>query len=129
MVGLLYLERCLLQTPLGSVVYFDLLAPDVLLYDLCVLDHVLADPNLLLGHRTLLYNHLFLGERDADLVLADLCLGGLTLDRHPLHGDLLVAGGDLYLLAVGTNALSHDECASFALTGSCPKLLLGALNP
>ena len=47
--------------PGGLVVYLDLLAPYVLLYNLCVLNHVLADPNLFFGHRTLLHNHLFFG--------------------------------------------------------------------
>src|SRR5215210_1361449 len=77
------------------VVYVDLLAPYVLLDDLLFLYSILAHPDLLLGHWTLLGYDLFLGHRHAYLVLADLGLRDLPafLDRHPLHADLLVSGG------------------------------------
>jgi hypothetical protein len=106
--------------PGGLVVYLDLLAPYVLLYDLCVLNHVLADPNLFLGHRTLLHHYLFLGEGDTDLVFAYLGLGGLTLYGHPLYCDLFVAGGDLYLLALGAHGLSYTDLSGLALAGARP---------
>jgi hypothetical protein len=47
-------------TPLGLVFYVDLLAPHVLLDNLSVLDHVLADPDLLLGHWALFHHGLLL---------------------------------------------------------------------
>src|SRR5918994_1607236 len=90
-----------LQTaPGGLVVYVDLLAPDVLLYHLGVLDDVLADSHLFLGHGALLHHDLFLSHGDAYLVLAYLGLGGCALrEGYPLHGDLLVAGGHFDALA------------------------------
>jgi hypothetical protein len=50
----------------GLIFDVDLLAPDILLDDLRVLDYVFADPYLLLGPAALLYhNDLFFGDRDA----------------------------------------------------------------
>src|SRR5215207_5874284 len=57
----------------GGVLDVYLLLADVLLDDLLALDHVLANPDLLLDHRTLLDDDLFLGHRHHDLVLANLC--------------------------------------------------------
>src|SRR5918994_7728396 len=83
-----------------------------------------------LRHRALLHHNLFLSHRDAHLVLAYLGLGCAALrDRHPLYGDLLAAGGDLYLLAVGPHALADADRAGLALAGSGSKLFLGPLNP
>src|SRR5918997_3648605 len=70
---------------LGVVLYLYLLAPDVLLDDLGVLHHVLADADLFLGHGALTDDDLFLGDGHGDLVLADLGLRSLAGDRHPLH--------------------------------------------
>src|SRR5215212_6414340 len=122
--------RELQAAPGGLVVYLDLLAPDVLLHDLGVLDHVLADADLFLGHGALLHDDLFLGYRDPDLLLAylGLCCGSLR-HRHTFDGDLLVAGRDLYLLAVGPDALADAYLSGLALTGACGELLLDALHP
>src|SRR5215203_3230768 len=97
-----------LQTALGAlVVHVYLLAPDILLNHLCVLNHVLADPDLLLGNRALLHHNLFLGYGHPHLVLTylGLCCSALR-EGHAIDGDLLAAGGDLYLLAVGADALA-----------------------
>src|SRR5215204_2106275 len=89
------------------VVHVYLLAPDILLNHLCVLNHVLADPDLLLGNRALLHHNLFLGYGHPHLVLTylGLCCSALR-EGHAIDGDLLAAGGDLYLLAVGADALA-----------------------
>jgi hypothetical protein len=51
-------------TPLGLVVFYvDLFLAYVLLNNLSVLHHILADPDLLLGYRTLLHHYLFLCDR------------------------------------------------------------------
>src|SRR5918995_1358503 len=92
--------------PLGFVLYFDLLAPYVLLNYLCVFHNLLADANLFLEDRALVHNDLFLGYRYHDLVLADLGLRSLALYRHPLDAYLFVAGGHLYALVVCTHALT-----------------------
>src|SRR5829696_7881016 len=113
----------------GVVLDVDLLAPDVLLDRLGVLDHILAHADLFLDHRALAHDDLFLGHRHDDLVLTDLGLGGLARGGHALHADLLVAGGDLYLLAVGPHALANLELAGLALAGACGELFLGALHP
>src|SRR5215213_6030783 len=92
---------------LGFVLYLYLLAPYVLLDDLRVLYNVLADAHLFLDHRALVHNDLFLGHRYNDLVLTDLGLCCcLALYGHPLDAYLLVAGGNLYVLVVGSHALS-----------------------
>src|SRR5215218_8204950 len=113
----------------GIVLYVYLLAPYVLLDDLGVLHHVLADADLFLGHGALAHDDLFLGHRHHDLVLADLGFGGLALYRHPLHAHLFVAGGNLYLLAVGSHALTDLQLTGFALSGTSGEFLLGPLNP
>src|SRR5215207_8784737 len=129
-LGLPYRSWELQTAPGGLVVYVDLLAPDVLLYHLGVLDHVLADSHLFLGHGALLHHDLFLSHGDAYLVLAYLGLGGCALrEGYPLHGDLLVAGGHFDALAVCANALADFELAGLALTGTCSELFLGPLNP
>src|SRR5829696_5080510 len=98
----------------GIVLYLYLLAPYVLLDDLGVLHHVLADADLFLDHRALANDDLFFGHRHDDLVVAYLGLRGLALDGNPLHADLFVAGGHLYLLAVGSHALANLELTGLA---------------
>src|SRR5215211_6917689 len=61
----------------GRVFDVDLFLADILLDDLLVLDHVLANPQLFLDHRMLLDHNLFLNHRHTDLVLADLGLRSL----------------------------------------------------
>src|SRR5215211_3533994 len=117
------------EAPLGRIVDIDLLAPYVLLDRLGVLNYVLADPYLLLGHRPLLHHDLFLGNGDAYLVVSDLGLGSLAHYRNALDGDLLVAGRYLHALAVGAHALTDVEGAGLALSCSGPELLLGPLDP
>jgi hypothetical protein len=88
------------------------------------------NPYLFLDHRALLNNDLVLGHRHSDLVLADLGLRGLpALNRYPLNGDLLVAGGHPYLLTVGPHILADPQLTGFALTRTGPKLFFGALYP
>src|ERR687898_608102 len=111
------------------VLYFDFLAPYVLLDRLGVGDHVLADTHLFFGYRSLLHYDLFLGDGNPYLVLADLGLRSLALHGHPLHAYFLMAGGHFYLLAVRAHALSDLELASLALTGTCGELLLTPLHP
>src|SRR5215217_2659343 len=111
------LLRTLDASTLSLVLDVYLLAPDVLLDDLGVLHHVLADADLFLGHRALAHDDLFLGHGNDDLVLADLGLRSLAGDGHPLHAYFLVAGGDLYLLTVGPHALTDLEGAGLALAG------------
>src|SRR5215217_1000090 len=111
------------------VLYLYLLAPYVLLDDLGVLHHVLADADLFLDDRTLAHHDLFLGDGHHDLVLAYLGFGGFALYGHPLHAHLFVAGGNLYLLAVGSHALSDLELSGLALSGTGGEFLLGPLNP
>src|SRR5829696_1962570 len=113
----------------GIVLYVYLLAPYVLLDDLGVFDHVLADADLFLGHGALAHDDLFFGHRHHDLVLSDLGLGGLAGGGHPLHAHLFVAGRDLYLLAVGSHALTDLELSGLALSGTGGEFLLGPLNP
>src|SRR5215207_4541903 len=114
----------------GSVLYLYLLAPDVLLDYLLVLDGVLADPYLFLDYRAFLDDDLILGHRHRDLVLADLCLRSFpALDWHPLYADLLVSGGHPYLLALGSNILANPHLTGFALSGAGAKLCFGALYP
>src|SRR5829696_7363066 len=113
----------------GVVLDVDLLAPDVLLDRLGVLDHILAHADLFLDHRALAHDDLFLGHRHDDLVLTDLGLGGLAIHGHALHADLLVAGGNLYLLAVGPHALTNLELTGLALAGACGELFFGPLHP
>src|SRR5215217_993494 len=115
--------------PLSGVLDVDLLAPYVLLDDLGVLHHVLAEADLFLGHGALVDHDLFLGDGHGHLVLAYLGLGGLAFDGHPLDGDLLVLGRDLYLLTVGPYALADLHGAGRTLAGTGPKLLLRALHP
>src|SRR5215213_7356431 len=55
--------------------------------------------------------------------------GGLAFDGHPLDRYFLVLGRDLYLLAVGTDALANLHGAGLALAGTGPELLLRALHP
>src|SRR3712207_5186794 len=95
----------LARGPAGLVVYLDLLAPYVLLDDLGVLHHVLADPDFLLNHGTLLHNYLFFGDGDPHLLVAYLGLGGRALYGHAVHDYLLAASRDLHPLAVDPNAL------------------------
>src|SRR5215216_1860146 len=114
----------------GRVFDVDLFLADILLDDLLVLDHVLANPQLFLDHRMLLDHNLFLNHRHTDLVLADLGLRNLPpLYRHPLDGDLLVPGGYPYLLAVGPHPLAHVKGPGLALAGAGLKLFLGPLHP
>src|SRR5215216_4011977 len=114
----------------GRVFDVDLFLADILLDDLLVLDHVLANPQLFLDHRMLLDHNLFLNHRHTDLVLADLGLRSLPpLYRHPLDGDLLVPGGYPYLLAVGPHPLAHVKGPGLALAGAGLKLFLGPLHP
>src|SRR4028119_1934755 len=105
---------------LGAVLDVYLLAADVLLDDLRALNHVLAQPDLFLGHRPLVDDDLLLGHRHGDLVLADLGLGRLAADRDTLDGDFLVLDGDLYALAVGPHALADLHRAGLALAGAGP---------
>src|SRR5215211_134312 len=112
-------SRALEASTLGLVLYLYLLAPYVFLDDLRVLYNVLADANLFFGHWALADDDLFLGHRHHDLVLADLGLRSVPLYGHALHRDLLMAGGDLYLLAVGSHALADLELTGFALTSTC----------
>jgi hypothetical protein len=67
----------------GLVHYVDLLAPDVLHYDLRVLRHALAPPHFFFGRRTLLHHDLFFGAGHPRLVLAYLRLGGLATPLAP----------------------------------------------
>jgi hypothetical protein len=114
----------------GLVLYVDLFLAHVLLYYLFVLDGVLAHPYLLLDHRALLGDDLFLGHRHRDLFLADLGLRRLpALHGHALDADLFAPLGHPYLLALGPYPLSDVDASRFALAGTGPKLLLGALNP
>src|SRR3712207_9085346 len=92
-----------------------------------VLHHVLADAHLFLGHGALLHHDLFLGEGDAYLLLAYLGARGLAVDRHPVHGDLLAAGGHLHPLAVGPKALADPYFAGPALAGAGGVRLPGPL--
>src|SRR5215218_4717050 len=114
---------------LGLVLDFYLLAPYVLLDRLGVFDHVLAHADLFLDYRALAHDDLFLGYRDHDLVVADLGFGGLSLYGHPLHTYFLVAGGNLYLLAVGAHALTDLKLTGLALAGTCGELFLAPLHP
>src|SRR5215217_2731776 len=123
------LMRTLDASTLSLVLDVYLLAPYVLLDDLRVLHNVLADAHLFLGHGALADDDLFLGDGHHDLVLADLGLRSLAGDRHPLHAYFLVAGGDLYLLAVGPHALSDLELSGFALSGTGGEFLLAPLHP
>src|SRR3712207_4014191 len=111
----------LARGPAGLVVYVDLLAPYVLLNDLCVLHHVLADADLLLHHGALLHNDFFFGDRHADLFVAYVGGGGLALYGDAVYGDLLAAGGDLHLLAVCAYALAHADLSGLTLAGTCPE--------
>src|SRR5829696_1799929 len=113
----------------GVVLDVDLLAPDVLLDRLGVLDHILAHADLFLDRRALAHDDLFLGHRHDDFLVSDLGLGGLARGGHALHADLLVAGGDLYLLAVGPHALANLELSGLALSGTGDELFLGPLHP
>src|SRR5829696_6879662 len=92
--------------PLGFVLYLYLLAPYFLLDYLRLFYNFLAHSHLFLEDRALVHNDLFLGYRHHDLVLSDLGLRSLALYGHPLYGDLFVAGGHLYVLAVGSHALT-----------------------
>src|SRR5215216_4152960 len=69
---------------LGLVFYLDLLAPEVLLDGLGILDDLLADTDLLLEHRSLLDHHLFLDHGHHYLVFPDLWPVALPLDRDAL---------------------------------------------
>src|SRR5215204_3983133 len=115
--------------PLGFILYLDLLAPHVLLDYLRVFHNVLADSHLFLDHRALVHNDLFLGHGHHDLVLTDLGLRGLAFYGHPLHAYLLVAGRDLYVLAVCTNTLTDLQLTGLALAGACGELFLCPLHP
>src|SRR5215212_1697888 len=116
-------------TPLGGVLDFDLFAPYVLFDDLGILHNVLAEADLFLGHGALVDHDLFLGDGHGHLVLAYLGFGRLAFDGHPLDGDLLVLGRDLYLLTVGPYALADLHGAGLTLAGTGPELLLRALHP
>src|ERR671920_2082004 len=113
------LSRVLDASTLGLVLDFYLLAPYVFLDDLRVLYNVLADAHLFLDHRALAYNDLFLGHRHHNLVLTDLGLLGLAFYGHPLHAYLLVAGGELYVLAGCTNRPTDLQLTRLALTSAC----------
>src|SRR5215203_4378961 len=89
----------------------------------------LADAHLFLEDRALVHNDLFLGHRHHDLVVSDLGLRGLALYGHPLHADLLVAGGHLYALAVCSHALSNPCGSGLALAGARGELFFGSLHP
>src|SRR5215213_7945695 len=115
--------------PLGFILYLDLLAPYVLLNYLRLFHNVLADAHLFLEDRALVHNDLFLGYRHHDLVVSDLGLRGLALYGHPLHADLLVAGGHLYALAICSHALSNPYGSCLALAGACDELFFGSLHP
>src|SRR5215213_4021287 len=91
--------------------------------------NVLAEADLFLGHGALVDHDFFLGDGHGHLVLADLGLRGLAFDGHPLDRYFLVLGRDLYLLAVGTDALANLHGAGLALAGTGPELLLRALHP
>src|SRR5215203_6510299 len=114
---------------LGGVFDVDLFAPYVLLDCLGVLHNVLAEADLFLGHGALFDHDLFLGDGHRHLVLAYLGFGRLALYRHPLDRYFLVLGGDLYLLAVGADALADLHGASLTLAGTGPEFLLRALHP
>src|SRR5215217_297447 len=90
-LGAFYLAEGLPGAAVGGVVlYLYLLAPYVLLDDLGVLHHVLADADLFLDHRALANDDLFFGHRHDDLVLTNLDLRCFTLDGHALYGDLFM---------------------------------------
>jgi hypothetical protein len=108
----------LTDAPSGLIVYVYLLAPDVLLHNLGVLNHILADAELLLDNRLLGDHDFFFGDGDADLVIADLGLLGFALQRNPLHRDLFVPGGYCHALALGPNVFLDPHLAGFALAGT-----------
>jgi hypothetical protein len=128
---LICLRRLLCSAPLGLVLYIDLLPPDVLLDDFLILDDVLTDSDLSLGHRTLLDHDFFLGDRHPYLIVAYLTLGSLTalLDGHPLDTNFLTALWHPHLLAVGAYALTNVDVASFAFAGAGLKLFFSPLHP
>src|SRR5215216_8029940 len=123
------LSRVLDASTPGLLLDFYLLTPYVVLDDLRVLHYVLADADLFLDHRALAYNDLFLGHRHHNLVLTDLGLRSLAFYGHPLHAYLLVAGRDLYVLAVCTNTLTDLQLTGLALAGACGELFLCPLHP
>src|SRR5215213_6642400 len=128
--------------PPPSVIYrlsstLPLLAPGclvvyvVLLDDLLVLYSILAHPDLLLGHWTLLDHYLFLGDGHADLVFADLGLRDLPalLHGHTIHVHLFAPLWHPQLLAICPHPLADVEATGLALTGAGSKLLFCSLHP
>ena len=71
----------------------------------------------------------FLGDGNAHLVVADLGLRSLPLNRDAVDGDLFVAGGYIHALAVGAYGFAHSDLSGLTLAGSGPELLLGTLHP
>jgi hypothetical protein len=120
-------------TVFGLFLDLDLLAPDLLLDDLGVLDDVLADVDLLLDHRALLDHHLFLYNGDDYLVLTDLRPEALPLRRRslPFDGDALYRHLHALLghnepLPIGSHAFAYPHGAGFALAGVDPEFFLRA---
>src|SRR3712207_1035871 len=114
--------------PLGCVLYLYLLAPYVLLDYLCVLNYVLADAHLFLGHGALVDNDLFLCYGHNDLILAYVGFGSLPFYGHPLDRDFLVAGGGPYVVPGRAFALVEPPGEGLALRGAFGHALLSLLH-
>ncbi len=122
---------------LGPLVYVDLLATDILLDYLGILEDLFTDADLLLDDRSLLDHDLFLDHGHhylvffPDLRFSGPLLGGdgLPLNRDVLHGDLHALLGNHDLLVIGYDALAHPHGPDLAFAGSDLEFLLDAPHP
>ena|SRR5215207_3749696 len=87
----LYAARPLRHAPGGLVVYLDLFTPYLLRHDHGILDDVLADPYLFLGHKALL--HRLLGQRNHHFLPPNSAPEATSPSTsNPINAGLLAAG-------------------------------------
>src|SRR3712207_4496125 len=109
----------------GLVVYLHLFLAEVDLEGLHLLDHPLAEPDLLFEHDPFGDHDLLFEDLHDDLFVAELGLGDLPVRRHALDLNLLAPLRHPHLLPLGAHALLDVHGAGLALADAGAQLLFG----
>src|SRR5215217_2169852 len=109
----------------GAFVDVELLAADIRLHDLLLLDDPLTDDELFPDDGALLDDHFFLHERNADLRVVDCGRTRLAGDGPPLDHDFLAPAGDRLADVLGLHVLGDANLALAHLALADAQFLLG----